>query len=413
MTVEWRLRNVATGEFEDALVDVELTDAYNRFARRATATLDDPDGAVAAAYPRPTPVELEVKRDIDSGFSRRFGGFVSNPKTEAGTTTLELLSHDHWLRRREVYQGFSDATISTILADLITDLTPLVYDPDRVEVFDDQAITRDWKGERLDEVLAELASISGDEMFGATDDQHFYFEPSGSRTAPRSFDDGEWFRADFEEDGAVEVNEVTLYYGGDPATEAVVVEDRANQHDLQEAFGAPRPVVISTAKTFTEIGSEVAAERKATKLLADATAIRTGTVETWDAFDVRPGDLTRVVVPEQNVDGEYRVAQVTYRWADDVTELTLAENRQGVVDSLVALSDEVSRIDARSAASDATLTRFSEFDLPFEVALTMEVYERMVHEDALLWGENKAGWGDPRTGGGRWGDQRDPPEQLI
>jgi len=74
----WRLKNLNTGEYDDRLLDVpDCTLAYNRFARSAEVVLDDPDGVVPSEYPRPTPVELEVKRNIDESYTIKFKTGVS------------------------------------------------------------------------------------------------------------------------------------------------------------------------------------------------------------------------------------------------------------------------------------------------------------------------------------------------
>jgi len=415
MTVDWRLRlpNDGGHVVDDALLNVEVTDAFNRFARSATAVLDDPDGTVAERYPRPTPVELEVKRGVGDRYRRRFGGFVVNPKSGRNETELEVLSHDFWLRKRQVFRSYADAPITAVLEDLIVRLTPLAWVPDNVEVVHDEPITRDWKGERLDEVLAELGSVSADEEFGATDGGAFFFRPRERRAAPRTFSAGEYAAADFSEDGKQEVNEVTVYYGQGSNTGAVAVEDRASQKELAQKLDRPRPVVIGATKSFPEIATEEAAERKARQILNDRSVIQTGSLDTWEAFGVRPGDVTRVVVPEQDVDRDFRVAEITYRWADDETEVRLAENTGGVVDTLVSLSNEVARIDSRAADDSATITQFLEFGQDLGVEVDLAAYKRTVPDDQLLFGETKGGWGDPRTGGGLWGDQRGDRERLI
>lgn len=425
MTVNWRLKigqlgygNRAYGDaygeayavYDDRLLDVKnCTLTYNRFARTATVVLDDPDGTIPEELPRPSAVQLEVKRESDTDWTTRFGGFVNNPKSNRHTTTLELLSHDFWLRGRDVYRGYTDATISTILADLVGDLTPLKWDAERVEIYDDKTITRDWKGESLDKVIAELASASNDEIFGATDDMTFFFEQRDSKRAPRDFTAGEYFDIQFEEDGTYELNEVTIYYGGNPATEAAVVEDRQSQRALKDELGATTNVVVSDSKTYTEIADEAAAVRKGKELLEDASQIQTGELETWEGFDIQPGDLTRVVVPEQNVDADFRVAEISHSWQDDSTTVKLAENREGVVDALMDLSDEVSRVDARAASNDATLTRFTELGMDFEVDLGLEVYQRQHASDEFSWGSFRQGWG----AGGKLGDMRSQPTKII
>lgn len=410
----WRLENVTDGSYDGRLLDVpECTLAYNRFARSAKALLDDPDGVVRTEYPRGAPVDLEVKRDIDDGYSTRFGGFVNGYEQEQNTTTLKLLSHDAWIRAREVYREYTDTAISVILEDLITSLTPLTWDAARVDVYDDVVLDAEWSGESLDKVVEELADNSNDEIFGATNDMVFFFEQRDSNRSPRDFGVGQHTDAKFEKDGSAELNEVTVYYGGDPADQAVVVEDATAQKELGDQLGSDKPVTISDSKTYTEISTEPAARRKGKQILSGATAIQTGEITTWEAFEVDPGDVARVAVPEQNINGEYRVAEITHAWQDDETTVKLAENEQGVVDTLVELSDEVSRVEARPASNTPTITRFTTLGMPFEVQLEIAAYKRTMGDDALVFGEQYGGWGDERVGGGRWGDQRGERQQIL
>ncbi|NEU57108.1 hypothetical protein [Halorussus sp. MSC15.2] len=415
MGVEWRLRRVNDGTVDDALLDVEVTDAYNRFARQATAILDDPDGVKSGAYPQPTPVELDVRRD-DGAFVQRFGGFVINTTTEQDATTLEILSHDFWLRKRQVFRSFAGDSIAAVLKLLITDLTPLNWaNGAEVEIANEQPVERDWKGERLDEVVAELAAKSAGEDFGATDEGVFYFRPrdSTANEAPRTFPPGEYDEANFSEDGKREVNKVTLYYGEGSNTGAVAVQDRGSQQRLADELGRSEPVVVGETKTYPEIADEKTAEQKARQILNDRSAVQTGTLKTWEAFEVTPGDVTSVVVPEQGVNRDFRVAEVTYKWRDDRTEIKLAENSDGVLDTLVSLSQEVSRLDSRAADESATITQIVDLAEQAGVEFDLTAYKRSVPDDQLLFGQLKGGWGDPRSGGGRWGDQRGPREEIA
>lgn len=402
--------------WEPRLLDVmDCTLAYNRFARSAEVLIDDPNGTVPDEYPRATPVELHVKRSVDDSYHRRFGGFVQTPKSRQNTTVLKIASHDAWIRARDVYRSFSGTAKSDILQELITDLTPLRWDPDRVSVFDDEPIDVNYSGRPLDKVVEEIASASANEIFGATDERYFFFEQRDATRAPRDFVVGEYFAdsTEFEKDGSTELNQVTVNYGGEPADQAVTVEDAEAQKTTGDRLGSADSVVTSDSKTFTDIYSEDAARRKAEEILSGATAITTGDLTTWEAFDVQPGQLTTVTVPEQDIDGEYRVAEISHSWQDDETQVRLAENSDGVVDTLVELSDEISRLEARPASNNPTITRFATFDLPFEIALSVSAFKRTVPDDQLLFGESRGGWGDPRSGGGRWGDQRGDRQQIL
>ena len=404
----WRLYDPTAETYEEAMIDCTVQDAYSRFARRATVTLSDPSGTLAARYPRKTPLQLLAADTELAVPALRFGGYVDDIKTDAGTTVLELLSFDFWLRARKVYSVVTTETISAVLQNLIEAYTPLEWDASLVSVQNDIEITRTWKGDALDAVLAEISSMSAGEEWGATDEGKFFFRPQATRRSPRDFVEGEWSTADFEEDGRAEVNKVTIYYG-ETSTGAVSLQDRVSQKLLQERFGSPRPVVIEAVKTYPEIATEDAARAKAAQILADRQVIRTGTLETWGALAVRPGDVCRVEVEDQQVDGDYRVAQIEYSWSEERTVVTLAENSDGVVDVLVELSDEVSRIDARAADTSAPVLEVVQIDEPIGVEVDIAVYVREVPEDAFLLGANRAGLG----AAGKLGDQRGDRVRVV
>lgn len=360
MSTTWRLRRLPDSsdeETEDELVDVDpCTDAYNRFARSATVVIDDPDGERIEKYPKATPIALDAKRDIDDDFvAPRLGGFVSKQSTDEQSLELEVLSFDHWLRRRKPTVSYTDELISGILEHLIKNFTPLEWDPDLVDVGNDEEITREWRGETVDEIVSQLADRSAGENYGATNDGAFYFEEAETEKAPRSFTDaGDYYEADFDDDIKEEVNRAVVHYEDEDGEKATVaVQDRASQKELQEEINAASPVVIELEKEHPEISTSENAEKRARKYLGERTSIRTGTITTWEGFDLKPGQVTAVEIPEQDVDDEYVIAEVEYTWLGDETTLELAQNSEGVTDVLVGLSDEMDRVDVKNVDPDA------------------------------------------------------------
>lgn len=403
--IVWRIFDPRTGEPIAELLDCWVQDAFSRFARTAEVTVYDPDSTLEKAYPLDTPVELWVSED-DGAFELRFGGFIAKTSTDADTTTWKLLAHDFWLRRRTVFKAYAEQTISQILEDLVTTLTPLAWDPALAMPTHDKTLSLTWKGDALDAVLAELAAASDGEEFGADDQMRFFFRPRRSSRSPRDFVEGEYLDAEFEDDAQAEVNKVTIYWGQADATGAISVQDRASQLRLQQQFGAPRPVVVEVVKTYPEIGGEAEARQKASTVLSERKMLQTGTVTTWGGTRIRPGDVCAVRVPEQQINGTYRIAQVEYDWDSGETIVKLAENSEGVVDVLVQLSDEVSRIDARAADGDAPLLEI--VDLTEEIVIDVElaVWTRVVTGNMFVFGTARGGLGDPIAGGGLLGDQR-------
>ena len=401
---DWMVYHGSLGQIGN-VTSIRVQDAYLRFARKATVEIYDPDGSIAAATPRDTSIYLYAAPYPGAPSQLRFGGFVVDIGTSENNTVLDLLSYDFWLKRRVVYKTYTNTGLRDILRDLITTLTPLVWDDARIDITNDIVISQVWKGEPLDSVISQIANMSRSEEWGADDEARFYFRARGTRTSPRHFTEGNYVDASFAEDGRMEINRVVIYYGqpGDNAG-AVAVQDRGAQIELQRRYNAPRPVVIEVTKTYPEITNEDDARIRAAAILADRKVIRTGEIETWGAISVRPGDVCAVEVPDQGISGSYRVAQIEYSYPEDETVVKLAENTEGVVDVLVELSDEVSRIDARDADPEATLVEVVNLTEEIDIEMELAVYVIHVQEGVFLFGDAGGNLGDPRAGGGILGD---------
>jgi len=407
----WKMLRGVTEETE--LYDAMVVDAFNRFARRSRVVLNDPDGTKKLLYPKGTLVTLQVEEKGTTGFVTQFGGFVIDITLEQDTTILDCLSHDFWLRKREVFKTYTSQTLSYILNDLITSLTPIIWDAGLVDVLDDITITRTWKGEKLDEVIREISTMSTKEEFGATDDRKFFFRPREDSTSPRDFTDGEWATARFPEEAKEEVNKVTVYYGEPPNTASVSVQDLIAQQDLADKIGSSSPVVLEANKAHPEIDNEDAARLKARAVLDAREPILIGELNTWGAFDVSPGDVTHVEVPDEDVDGFFRVAELQYNLLANNTVVRVAENREGVIDSLLHMSEEITRVDMKTADLLGTRTEVIEIPTIIELEISLKVYTMIVSNDAFIFGERFGGFGEPDIGGGLLGDQRGPKAQVI
>ena len=399
----WSLIDPATAAAIPGLIGGTITDTFSRFSRSAKVVLYDPDGTLALQYPRSTPLQIW---GAESGGASvlRFGGYVSAVTTADAETTLELLSFDAWLKGRSVYRQYSSTTPMAILQDLVTTLTPLTWDASRVSLAkNDPLNARAWKGQKLDEVIAEL--LASGEEFGATDEGVFFVRLPNSSRSPRDFGEGEWSDADFDEDGKSEANKVTIYWGSGDSTGIVSVQDSASQLALQAALGAAVPVVIEQVETYTEISSEAEARAKAQSILDDSEVIQTGSLKTWGGLAIRPGDVAHVAVEDQQVDGDFRVAAIEYALGGDETTVTLAENSEGVVDVLVELSDKVSRIEAANADTDAALVEYIAARETIEIVETVKVYTRSVPETMFTFGVNRGKLGAGSTIGDSRGER--------
>lgn len=355
MTGQFRLRRVED-DYTEQDIHGFVRDAINPFAKKAEVTIEDDDGDQVTEWPRYTLVEIDVRVPGFFDWTRRFAGFVQDRHTDRDDLELTILSHDYWLRKKTIYAEYEDEPLSAILEDLVDRETPLEWDPDRIELENDETISRRWAGEPLEAVLDEIRSISGgDELYGATFDREFYFEPLDDDSAPRRFTEGEYYDIEWDEDGKREINRAVVRYGEGEEQSVVIENDRTAQRELADQIGSDSPVEVEVQRNLPEIGSEDRARSKARQLLERGVVVESGVIETWEGYAVLPGQLTEVVDADQELDDEFRVTQIEYEFpgGDPETEVIVADRSLDTVDELVELSDEVQRQDLRDADPDA------------------------------------------------------------
>jgi hypothetical protein len=389
MPVDWQLKygsSLGNTLGTNRLYNVYTKRAFNRFANEAKVWLDDPDGNLDDTFEFGTKIQLDVQTSATNSFSRNFAGYVAgSPTRDDQRTVLDVLSFDAFLRERTVNRGYSSKSVSFILEELIKELTPVQWASGaNVNVNDDVTLTREYRGAKLDKVLNELSNISNTDRWGANFDNEFVFKPTGSETAPVAFTDGQYYNANISEDGKKAVFKVVLYYGDvseDGSTdnrEAVEVNQLAEQQDLGNKLGTD-PVVIELPKYYPQISNKDAAEAKARDILARHSPLLIGELESWEAFEVEPGQITRFEYPDRGIDTQFRVAQIEHRWLEDETSVKLAENDTGVLDTLVAVSDEVARLDARgqdsTVVADQSLDFEDDVQLNQSLTITKRTYE--------------------------------------
>jgi hypothetical protein len=390
MTVEWRITRTNDSTTDGDLYDVHLTDAFNRFAREARAFFDDPDKDKPDVYEKYSPVELDYRiPDLGTGWTRRFGGYVAETSTEEESTEVALLSYDAGLRGRAINRGYTDQTISYILEDLITsEIVPVEWASGaNVNIQNDATLTREYQGEPLDSILGELAIIAAgsapnSQEWGANNDNEIYFRPRNTSTSPRNFKTGGYWDLEVNEGTKNPANRAKVYYGdvsADGSTDnrdAVVVEKRDEQNEAGAKLGTSGGLVEPISKYYPQISTEEAAKQKARDLLERHANIKTGNFETYEALGVRPGDVAWLQNDPRGIDKEIRIAQLTYRWQADTTAVRYAENTAGVLDTLVVLSDEVARLDARGQDSTATADQLQALEEELGARIGIKVTKR-------------------------------------
>jgi len=383
MSVDWRVDygpSLGNSLDKSRLQDVYVKRAFNRFANESKLWLDDPDGNLDETFEYGTKVELSVKTTADSSYSRNFAGYVAGqPEGDRDTTTVDILSFDGFLRERTVNRGYDSQTVSYILEDLVTSLTPVDWAGGaNVNLNKDPTISHVFEGAKLDDALTFCSNVADTRNWGANLDNEFFMQPTGNASAPSNLTDGRYFTAQERSNGKQAIFELILYYGKaeDNNRDAVKVSQQQAQDDLRDKLDTDDPVVIEISKYYPQISSKEQAKRKARDLLRRRGIIDLYDVETWEKFGYSPGDILRFEYPDRNVNSEFRVAQIEHRWQEDTTNIRLAENEEGVLDTLVKVSDEIARLDARGQDSAAAADEVADFTDPLDLAWTLKVTKR-------------------------------------
>jgi len=212
----------------------------------------------------------------------RFTGYVverrETEQSGADALEVEAYSFDQFLRRNSVTNDQTGNTITEALADIIATDTPVSYVAGNVDVGDDQELTRSYQGEKVENVLRDLAFKSNNEEFGVNDSLEFFFRPRESTHIDRGIDNSQWFNYDIPELGKQAINEVEVWFNG--GDESVVVDDGTDKLDLQDNLNLPEPGTQRAElqrEDLTDIGD---AEDEGRKYLEFRNATLSGTVTT-------------------------------------------------------------------------------------------------------------------------------------
>lgn len=382
---------------ETQLFDIQTAKAFNRYASHFSAKMDDPWGTKADQYPRGQRARAQVSTDGGQTWQTRQAGFVQNPDDGGGGLgtgqfTALFIGYDHFLRREPVYQTFSGVTVMNALQTIIQNHTPAEWVPGNVTVSNNTTVSRQFVGEKADEVLSWLATVSGNEEYGVNSDFEFYFRPRETRSAPSNVQNGDWFAYDLPTEGRHAVNSVRVFFGDGDTTprSSVIVEDRVAQRTLRESLDASRRVVLGHDVHYPEIDNRAAARAKGQEILNQRSPVLTGTVETFERFDYEPGDVFRLEIPEKGIDTTFAVAEVQHSWTG-ATTLKVAQNTGNVADMLKAMSDDIIRVDLRDSDPDATFTRYIDLNLGVTVSIEAEARQRTIEESSFVAGFGSVG----------------------
>jgi len=398
--VDWKVYRFSGGSYvEDSdIYDLSMTDAYNRFARQARLKFFDFSGTKPNNYPKGTRIKIDVKPEGSTeSYFTRFGGFVVGYDSEEHFTLMDVYSHDFWLRQRAVFESFSGATLSGIVSGVVNEYTPLTYDTSKINIVNNiSGVTREWRGERVDIVLNEISQMSAGEYYGANDSGVFFFKQRDTTHASKDFSGTSTFHnLKFEEMADRDLNRVRVYYGEWTESGVVTVENKQDQKDLQDVTGSPRPVIREDSFDHPEISNEDAARRKGRSYIEGTIGIKRGEMKTWESYDITPGEVTTVQSPDHDMsDGtDFRIASIEYEWLADETSIKLAEDKEGVIDVLVDLQPEVTRVDLKNIDSDLTPTRVNALEEDVDMDISLSLYKESVDLSGFKIGNIGAGVG--------------------
>lgn len=361
---------------ETGVFDVRIVDTANPFGNYAIAKIDDVQGTKFDDYTRGTRVDFNYSTNNGISYTSRFTGFVVETREldnqGADALEIECYSFDQFLRRDSVTNDQTGNLISDALEDIIKTDTPVDWNASLVHVEDDgQELTESYRGDKVENALQSLASKSSNEDFGVTDNLEFFFRPREANEAPRDIDNSQWFNYDIPEEGKRTINEVTVYFND--GSESVTVDDGSDKQDLQESIGTSDPITFAEEVSRPDITNVDDARAVAEQILDGKETTLTGTVTTYGLVDAEPGDVINIEIVPRGISGDFRIAEIEYRWGDAQTIITVVEKRGDQDDLLVNLSDTLKRVELGDVNRDAPNTRVTSTYLELELATSGDV----------------------------------------
>jgi len=164
---EWFLLRDLT--LEQDLINIQYVDSANPFGDYIIAQIEDNLGQKFDEYPFGKSIQVFVEDDDGNQFAK-FEGFVVERREgdQQGQDVLEVeaYSFDQFLRQNDVSNDQSGKLISDAIKDIIQTDTPVSFNQNKIDVFDDFVISRSLQDERVETALRFLSFESANEAFG-------------------------------------------------------------------------------------------------------------------------------------------------------------------------------------------------------------------------------------------------------
>ena len=348
---------------DDGLYDVEVADTLNPFGSYAKAFIDDLDGEIFELLRRGAKVEFQYEDFYTTGFESRFVGFTVNELLNdadgAEQLEVEAYTFDQFLRGDEVSNDQSGKTIFEALEDVITtDVPPVDWEPNNVEVVDNVELTQSFQGETVEEFLFSLRQKSGSELPGVNPNLEFTFAPAERTRTRRDIDNSEWINHDIGEESGETKNQVKVSFAdGD---RSILVDDTGDQLNLQDNLGASGPGQDAASITRPEIGNFEDAIDAGEQFLTSREASLTGPVTTFELNDAEPGEVINVEIDPRGIDTEFRIAENLMSWRNETNELTVVAKKGADDDILIEQSKTLNRVEHRPRDNDVVPDRVTD-----------------------------------------------------
>jgi len=368
---EWFLFRDLT--LEPDLINIQYVDSANPFGDYIIAQVEDNLGQKFEKFPFGKRIQVLVQDDDGNQFDK-FEGFVVERREsdQQGQDVLEVeaYSFDQFLRQNDVSNDQSGKLISDAIEDIIQTDTPVSFNQNKIDVFDDFVINRSLQDERVETALRFLSFESGNEGFGVDEDKEFFFRPREQDVISRGIDNTQWFNYDISERGKESTNEVEVRF--DNGNRSVIVDDAGQKLQIQDSLGLPEPATQRARIARPNITNSQDAESEGRQFLKLKNVTLTGTITTFGLFGAEPFDIIDVNIIPRGIDSEFVVTQIEYDWGSDETTLTVVENRGFDSDLFVRLAEKTERIDLRDSEPQAVNDRVVSTDLAATVTTDID-----------------------------------------
>jgi hypothetical protein len=368
---EWFLFRDLT--LEQDLINIQYVDSANPFGDYIIAQIEDNLGQKFDKFPFGKSIQVFVQDDDGNQFGK-FEGFVVERREsdQQGQDVLEVeaYSFDQFLRQNDVSNDQSGKLISDAIKDIIQTDTPVSFNQNKIDVFDDFVISRSLQDERVETALQFLSFESGNEGFGVDADKEFFFRTREQDVISRGIDNTQWFNYDISERGKESTNEVEVRF--DNGNRSVIVDNAGQKLQIQDSLGLPEPATQRARIARPKITNSQDAESEGRQFLKLKNVTLTGTITTFGLFGAEPFDIIDVNIIPRGIDSEFVITQIEYDWGRDETTLTVVENRGFDSDLFVRLAEKTERIDLRDSEPQAVNDRVVSTDLAATVTTEID-----------------------------------------